>query len=82
MAGIDLRRRDMVVHGSGSVTSTLRSIPSVSSVLNAELSCRPERRPIAGRGGANLYRDGSQGTARGLRVQNREMEDGGMALIH
>ena len=35
-----------------------------------------------GRGGANLYRDGSQGTARGSRVHNREMEDGGMALIH
>ena len=30
-----------------------------------------------GRGGANLYRYGSQGTARGSRVQNREMEDGG-----
>ena len=36
-----------------------------------------ERRPIAGRGGANFYRCGSQGTARGSRVQNREMEDGG-----
>jgi hypothetical protein len=41
-----------------------------------------ERRPIAGRGGANLYRYGSQRTARGSRVQNREMEDGGTALIH
>ena len=29
------------------------------------------------RGGANLYRYGSQGTARGSRVQNREIEDGG-----
>ena len=35
-----------------------------------------------GRGGANLYRIGLQGTARGSRVQNREMEDGGTALIH
>ena len=52
MAGIDLRRRDMVVHGSGSVTSTLRSIPSVSSVLNAELSCRPERSGDPSRVGA------------------------------
>lgn len=29
---------------------------------------------IVGRGGANLYTYGSQGTARGSRVQNREME--------
>ena len=35
-----------------------------------------------GRGSANLYRIGLQGTARGSRVQNREMEDGGTALIH
>lgn len=35
---------------------------------------RPERRPIAGRGGANLYRYGSKGAARGSRVQNREMK--------
>ena len=31
---------------------------------------------------ADLYRYGSQGTARGSRVQNREMEDGGTTLIH
>ena len=43
MAGIDLRRRDMVVHGRGSVTSMLRSIRSVSCVLNVELSCRLKR---------------------------------------
>ena len=36
-------RRDMVVHGRGSVISTLRSIHSVSCVLNAELSCRLKR---------------------------------------
>ena len=29
------------------------------------------------RGDRNLYRQGSQGTTRGSRVQNREMEDGG-----
>ncbi len=29
-----------------------------------------------GRGGATLYRIDSQGTARGSRVQNREMKDG------
>ncbi len=34
----------------------------------------------AGRGGANLYRIGLQGTARGSRVQNREMKDGGMEI--
>ena len=31
-----------------------------------------------GRGDRNLRRKGSQGTARGSRVQNREMEDGGI----
>ena len=32
------------------------------------------------RGDRNLYRYGSQGTARGSRVQNREIEDGGMCI--
>ena len=40
-----------------------------------------KRRPIAGRGGRNLYRYGSQGTARGSRVQNREIEDGGYRAL-
>ena len=34
-----------------------------------------------GRGGRNLYRYGSQGTARGSRVQNREIEDGGYRAL-
>ena len=43
MVVISLRRRDMVVHGRGSVTSTLRSIPSVNSVSSVELSCLRKR---------------------------------------
>ena len=34
------------------------------------------------KGDRNLYKYGFQGTARGSRVQNREMEDGGTALLH
>ena len=37
---------------------------------------------VRGRGSRNPYSPGSYRTAGGSRVQNREMEDGGMALIH
>ena len=36
-----------------------------------------DREIVVGRGSANLYRIGLQGTVRGSRVQNREMKDGG-----
>ena len=48
-AGIKQRRKDTVVHGRGSVTNMLRSIPSVSCVLNVESSCRLKRYIIRSR---------------------------------